>query len=104
MVDAATYCSTYNILQRFHPFEVGPGWPETWAMEKKNRPRVMYLALKSAKKQKCVFSPSNAQKRRQLEKALMLEKAEILRMLEDAGMDSVSFRKSTFFQCENNKN
>ena len=42
--------STYNILQRFHPFKVG-------------------LALKSEKR--CVFHPSNAPKRRQPEKALV---------------------------------
>ena len=42
--------SPYNILQRIHPFKVGPGWPETRAMEKINGPRVMNLALKSEKK------------------------------------------------------
>ena len=41
--------SPYNILQRIHPFKVGPGWPETRAMEKNNGPRVMNLALKSEK-------------------------------------------------------
>jgi len=57
-VDVATE-HLYNILQRFHPFKVG-------------------FALKSEKR--CVFHPSNAQKRRQREKTLMFEKAKVLSM------------------------
>ena len=95
MVDAQL--STYNIPQLFHPFEVDPGWPETWAMEKKCGPRsdepctkIWEIHSETEKKQKCVFHPSNSTKRRQLEKALMPEKAEILSMLEDAGIYYIS--------------